>query len=182
MTSFFGPTQLIDLARVLAILGVVGWACVFLCRPDPRFGRRALAVLSTALLVGGAGVGWQADKMRRADRELSPTQQAALGRAIAGFPNLKFIVLAQADDKEASALARKVVEAVKAGGATPEFSENLALAPKGLTLGIRDKEAAAARATDSIGRAVMADRIAVASALVPELDGNTMRIVVGQKP
>ncbi len=181
MTIFFGPTQLIDLARVLAILGVVGWACLFLCRIERRSGKQALAVLSTALLVGGAGVGWQADKMRRADRELSPTQQAALGRAIAGFPNIKFIVMTQSDDKEASALARKIVEAVKAGGMAPDF-DVIPLAPKGLTLGIRDKQAAAARATDSIGRAVMADRIAVASDLVPELDGNTMRIVVGPKP
>ena len=182
MTSFFGPTQFIDLARVLAILGVVGWACVFLCRPGPRFGTRSLAVLSTLLLVGGAGVGWLADSLRRADRELSATQQAALGRAIAGFPNLKFIVMTQGKDREASALARKVLEAVKAGGATPEFDDTLFLPPKGLILGIRDKDAPAARATDSIGRVVMANRIAVASDLVPELDGNTMRIVVGRKP
>jgi len=51
-----------------------------------------------------------------------------------------------------------------------------------LILGIRDKAAPAARATDSIGRAVMVDRIAVASDLVSELDGNTMRILVGEKP
>ena len=182
MASFFGPTQFIDLARVLAILGVVGWVCLFLCRLDRRFGKRALAVLSTGLLAGGAVVGWQADRMRRADRELGPVQQAALGRAIAGFPNLKFIVMTQANDQEAAALARKVAEAVKAGGVLLAFDENLPLAPKGLTLGIRDKEAPAARATDAIGRAVMADRIAVASDLVPELDGNTMRIVVGKKP
>jgi hypothetical protein len=182
MPNWFGPTQLTDLARVLAILGVVGWACVFLCRVDPRFGTRALAVLSTALLAGGAGLAWQADRLRSADRELSATQQAALVRAIAGFPDLKFIVMTQGNDREASALARKVVDAAKAAGATPEFVDQLLVPPKGLILGIRDKDAPAARATDSIGRAVMADRIAVASDLVPELPGDTMRIVVGKKP
>lgn len=182
MTSFFGPTQLMDLARVLAILGVVGWVCLFLSRLDRRFGPRALAVLSTVLLVGGAAVAWQADRLNRADRDLGAAQQAALARAIAAFPNLKFVVMTQGPDKEASQLARKVVEAVKAGGAMPEFDDNLQSAPKGVILGIRDKDAPAARATDSIGRAVMADRIAVASDLVPELDGNTMRIVVGKKP
>ncbi|MBL6615779.1 MAG: hypothetical protein ISP45_17340 [Reyranella sp.] len=182
MSSFFGPTQLMDLARVLAIVGVVGWVCVFICHLDRRFGQRALAVLSTVLLVGGAAMAWQADRLHRADRELSAEQQAALGQVIARFPDIRFIVMTQGQDKEAAALARKVVEAVKAGGATPEFHEQLAAPPKGVVLGIRDKAAPAARATDAIGRAVMVDRIAIASDLVPELDGNTMRILVGQKP
>jgi hypothetical protein len=182
VTNYFGPSQFIDLARVLIILGVVGWACLFLCRLDRRVMVYALVGLSTALVAGGAGLAWQADRLRAADRELSAVQQAELGRAIAGFPKIKFIVLTQGTDKEASALARKVVDAATAAGATPEFDDNLLVPPKGLILGIRDKDAPAARATDSIGRAVMADRIAVASDLVPELDGNTMRIVVGKKP
>ena len=182
MTNWFGPSQFIDLARVLAIVGVVGWACVFLCRIERRSQLRALGVLSTVLLVGGLALGWQAERLRAADRELSATQHAELVRAIAGFPDIKFVVMTEGNDKEASALARRVVDAAKAAGASPEFDDRLVALPKGLILGIRDKAAPAARATDAIGRAVMADRIAVASDLVPELDGNTMRIVVGKKP
>ena len=87
-------------------------------------------------------------------------------------------------DPEAHALALKIADAVKAGsGAMPSFSDALPSPPPGVVLVLRARDADPGRAfVDTVGRVLMAARIAVISDKAIDVGDNTVRIVVGGKP
>src|SRR5882724_7552361 len=100
-----------------------------------RILERSLGLFFTLVVIGGVALAWRADKLRDADRDLTPAQQAALSNAISQFPNLKFEMFTSRADREAHALALKIAAAAKAGsGAMPPFNETMPAPPKGVVL------------------------------------------------
>jgi hypothetical protein len=181
----FSDTSLIDgLGRLLLVLGLVGQVSLFFFPAGRRILERSLGVLFTVLAIGGVALTWRAETLREADRDLTPAQQATLSKAISQFPTLKFEVLTLRGDREANALALKIVDAIKAGsGAMPRFDDTTLARPNGVVLIFRDKDSDAGRAvSDRVGRALAAARIAVISDHIDDLDDHTVRIVVGGKP
>ena len=177
------PSILDVMALMAFVLGLVGQASLFAFPHDRRVLERALAVVFTVMVGGGVGLAWRADQLREADRDLPPAQFAGLRQAFAANAGLAYEVMWGQGDHESEALARKIVEAVKAGTGRPPKSDtatNTAL--RGVVLGVRDREVGAGLAVDPIGRALMAARIATISDSVPDLPPDTMRIVVGRKP
>jgi hypothetical protein len=183
MTLVSDPSFLSSLGQVLVVLGLVGQVSLFFFPEGRRILERSLGVMFTVAVVGGVGLAWRAEDLRAADRNLTPLQQAALGNAISQFPTVKFEVLAAGDDKEARALALKIIDAVKAGsGAAPPLDE-LRSPPLGVVLVMRAKDAELGRQfADRVGRVLMEARIAVMRDKAEELDEKTVRIVVGGKP
>jgi hypothetical protein len=183
MIVFSEPSLLNDLGRGLIVLGLVGAVSLFFFPEGRRILERSLGVLFTLVVIGGVALTWRADKLRNADRELTPAQQVALGKAMSQFPAAKFEVLTSRGNREAHALALKMVDAVKAGsGAMPLFDEDMAALPAGLVL-ILGKDVDPDRTVvDTVGRLLMAARIAVISDRTVDLDEHTVRIVVGEKP
>jgi hypothetical protein len=184
MMLFSDSSVLDGLGRVLLVVGLVGQVSLFFFPEGRRILERSLGLLFTLVVIGGVALAWRADKLRDADRDLTPAQQAALSKAISQFPNLKFEMFASRADREAHALALKIAAAAKAGsGAMPPFNEAMPAPPKGVVLILRTKDTDQARAMlDAVGRTFMAARIAVISDLEPDLDDRTVRIVVGGKP
>lgn len=135
------------------------------------------------MVIGGVALTWRAERLRNADRDLTPAQQATLSKALSQFPAVKFEVLTSRGDKEAHSLALKIVNAVKTGsGAMPLFDEKILSPPVGVVL-VLGKEADPDHAVaDTVGRLLMAAHIAVISDRTVELDEHTVRIVVGEKP
>jgi hypothetical protein len=183
MTVLSNPSLLDDLAIALLIVGFVGQVSPFFFPPDrPRL-ERSLALLFTVMVGAGVALAWQADRLRAADRDLTPAQEAALAQAVRAHPGLTYEVYTTHRNPEALALARKIAAAVQAGsGTAPAFVDDMANPQDGVTLGTRTREVAAGQAVPAIGRALMAARIATISDDVPELDDARMRIVVGRKP
>ena len=184
MILFSEPSLLNDLGGALILLGLVGVVSLFFFPRGRHILERSVGLLFTLVVVGGFALTVRAEKLRHADRDLTPAQQAALSEAVRQFPTVKFEVLTSSGDREAHALARKIVDAVKAGsGAMPPFNEAMASPPMGvvLILGPKDVEPDQ-KAVDSIGTLLMAARVAVIGNRTPELAEHTLRIVVGGKP
>lgn len=184
MISFSGLTFLYDLSQGLIVVGLVGAASLFFFPKDRRILERSLGVLFTLMATGGVGVMWKVDKLIAADRDLTPMQQAALSEAIGQFPTLKFEVFTSRGDREANALALKILDAVKAGGGTmPHFDDQMLSLPWGVVLILDDKDADFHHnVVDTVGRPLMAARIAVMGDRAIDLSEHTVRIVVGGKP
>jgi hypothetical protein len=182
MILFSEPSLLNDLGQGLIVLGLVGAVSLFFFPEGRRSLERSLGVLFTLVVIGGVALTWRAERLRNADRDLTPAQQATLSKALSQFPAVKFEVLTSRGDKEAHSLALKIVDAVKAGsGAMPLFDEILS-PPVGVVL-VLGKEADPDHAVaDTVGRLLMAAHIAVISDRTVELDEHTVRIVVGEKP
>jgi hypothetical protein len=183
MIVFSEPSFLNDLGQGLIVLGLVGAVSLFFFPEGRRMLERSLGVLFTLVVIGGVALTWRAERLRNADRDLTPAQQATLGKALGQFPAVKFEVLTSRGDKEAHSLALKIVDAVKAGsGAMPLFDEKVLSPPVGVVL-VLGKEADPDHAVaDTVGRLLMAAHIAVISDRTVELDEHTVRIVVGEKP
>jgi hypothetical protein len=182
MIVFSEPSLLNDLGQGLIVLGLVGAVSLFFFPEARRILERSLGVLFTLVVIGGVALTWRAERLRNADRDLTPAQQATLSKALSQFPAVKFEVLTSRGDKEAQSLALKIVDAVKAGsGATPLFDEIIS-PPVGVVL-VLGKEADPDHAVvDTVGRLLMAAHIAVISDRTVQLDEHTVRIVVGEKP
>jgi hypothetical protein len=181
---FSDPSLLGDLGLGLIVLGLVGAVSLFFFPKDRRILERSLGVLFTLMAVGGVALAWSAEKLLAADRDLTPVQQATLSKAISQFPTLKFEVFTSRGDREAHALALKIVDAVKAGtGAMPFFDEAMLSPPIGVVLILDTKDADLRdHVVDTLGRPLMAARIAVISDRETEVGDHTLRIVVGGKP
>src|SRR4029077_12228956 len=132
MRLFSDPSFLSSVGQLLVVLGLVGQVSLFFFPAARRLLERSLGVLFTVVAIGGVGLTWRAQDLRDADRNLTPVQQAALGQAISQFPTVKYEVFAAGDDKEARALALKIIDAVKAGGGSAPAIEDLRSAPLGV--------------------------------------------------
>jgi hypothetical protein len=183
MILFSEPSLLNDLGQGLIVLGLVGAVSLFFFPEGRRILERSLGVLFTLVVIGGVALTWRAERLRNADRDLTPAQQATLSKALSQFPAVKFEVLTSRGDKEAHSLALKIVDAVKAGsGAMPLFDEKILSPAVGVVL-VLGKEADPDHAVaDTVGRLLMAAHIAVISDRTVELDEHTVRIVVAEKP
>jgi hypothetical protein len=115
MILFSEPSLLNDLGQGLIVLGLVGAVSLFFFPEGRRILERSLGVLFTLVVIGGVALTWRAQQLRNADRELTPAQQATLGKAIVQFPAVKFEVLTSHN----RAIPNRVFDAVKAGRATP---------------------------------------------------------------
>jgi hypothetical protein len=183
MILFSEPSLLNDLGQGLIVLGLVGAVSLFFFPEGRRILERSLGVLFTLVVIGGVALTWRAERLRNADRDLTPAQQATLSKALSQFPAVTFEVLTSRGDKEAHSLALKIVDAVKAGsGAMPLFDEKILSPTVGVVL-VLGKEADPDHAVvDTVGRLLMAAHIAVISDRTVELDEHTVRIVVAEKP
>ena len=181
---FSDPSLLNDLGQELIVLGLVGAVSLFFFPKDRRILERSLGVLFTVMAIGGVAGMWKAEQVRNADRNLTPVQQAALSKAISQFPTLKFEVFTSRGDREAYSLALKIVDAVKTGsGAMPLFDEAMLSPPMGVVLILDTKDAELVdEVVDTVGRPLMAARVAVISDRATEFGEHTLRIVVGGKP
>ena len=122
-------------------------------------------------------------ELRNADRDLTPAQQAALSQAISQFPTVKFEVFTSRANREAHALALKIVDAVKAGsGRCRHFDEAMRPRPLGVVLVLGKDADPDHTVVDTVGRLLMAARVAVISDKADDLADRTVRIVVGGKP
>ena len=183
MIVFSEPSLLNDLGQGLIVLGLVGTVSLFFFAEGRHVLERSLGVLFTLVVIGGVALTWRAERLRNADRDLTPVQQAALGQAISQFPAIKFEVFTSRGDKEAHSLALKLVDAVKTGSGTmPPFEDKMLSLPVGVVF-VLGKEADRDHAfVDTVGRLLMAAHVAVISDNKTELGENTVRIVVGEKP
>jgi len=184
MNLFSDHSLLNDLGQGLIVLGLVGQVSLFFFPKGRHILERSLGVLFTLAAIGGVALTWRAENLRYADRDLTPAQQATLSKAISQFPTLKFEVLTSRSDREAHSLALKIVDAVKSGsGAMPLFDEAMLSEIQGVVLVLNEKDADSNRNfVDTVGRLLMAARIAVISDRASELGDHTVRIVVGGKP
>jgi hypothetical protein len=183
MIVFSEPSLLNDLGQGLIVLGLVGAVSLFFFPEGRRILERSLGVLFTLVVIGGIALTWRADKLRNADRDLTPAQQAALSKAISQFPTIKFEVFTSRGNSEAHSLALKTVDAVKAGsGAMPAFDDKMLSLPVGLVFVLGKDTDPDHTFADTVGRLLMAARIAVISDRTVDLDEHTVRIVVGEKP
>ena len=183
MVVFSEPSLLNDLGQGLIVLGLVGTVSLFFFPEARRLLERSLGVLFTLVVIGGVALTWRAETLRNADRDLTPAQQAALGRAVGQFPTVKFEVFTSRGDREAHSLAVKMADAVKAGsGAMPPFDENMRSLPLGVVLVVGKDADRDHAVVDTVGRLLMAAHIAVISDHKTDLGEDTVRIVVGEKP
>jgi uncharacterized membrane protein YccC len=173
-----------SLGEALVVLGLVGAVSLFFFPEGRRLQERSLGVLFAVMAASGVALAWRADSLRNANRDLTPKQQATLSKAISQFPTAKFEVLTSRGDKEAHALALKLADAIKAGsGAMPAFDDDKHALHVGVVLIFAAKDDELHHnVTDTVGRRLMAARIAVISDRAPELAAQTVRIVVGAKP
>ena len=89
MILFSEPSLLNDLGQGLIVLGLVGAVSLFFFPEGRRILERSLGVLFTLVVIGGVALTWRAQQLRNADRDLTPAQQATLGKAIGRFPSLR---------------------------------------------------------------------------------------------
>lgn len=183
MMLFTDPAILDGLGYGLVSVGLVGLIALTISHVDRRLSKRGLGMVLTVIAIGGGCLIWRAENIRQADRDLSPKQQADLSQAIGQFPTIRFEVYAVRADKEVHSLALKVADAMKASMATSPVEGTLPSASKGVVLVMRNDETDLARTIrSSVGRVFMAARIAVVSGRAPELDDNTVLVVIGPKP
>jgi hypothetical protein len=173
-----------SLGELLVLLGLVGAVSLFFFPKDRHIRERSLGVLFTLMAAGGVALIGRADKLENANRDLTPAQQAALGKAISQFPTVKFEVLTSRGDREAHSLALKIADAVKAGsGAMPHFYDKIEPSPLGVVLTFAAKDADLRHnVANTVGRRLMEARIVNISDSSTELGENTLWIIVGGKP
>ncbi len=183
MTLLSDPVILGSLGYGLIVVGGAGLFALAISEIDGRISKAALGTVLAVLVIGGGGLIWRSETLRHADRDMTHTQQANLSRAIAEFPTIKFEVYALRTDREAASLALTISDAVKAAKGAPPVEGAVPSGPNGVLLVMRSNETGLARAvTTKIGRALMAARIAAVTVSSPELDDETVRIVVGVRP
>lgn len=184
MTLLSDPSFLYGLGELLVVLGVVGQVSLFAFPEGRRTLERSLGLLFTVVVISGGGLIWRAEVLRNADRQLTPAQEAVLGKAFGQLGDVKFEVLTARTDHEAHALALKILNAIKAGGGKIVLFDEASVSPeKGVVLVVNARDGDLGRAAvATIGRTLMGARIAVIADSAPELDDRTLRIVVGGKP
>jgi hypothetical protein len=191
--TLFHPWILEGLGILLLAVGAAGLVSLFISQPLGAAMKRAVGVTCAAMAVGGGLLMARADSLRDADRDLSPSEQANLAKAVSRFPNARFEVFTADTDNDTRSLAAKVAEAVKTGSGVaparadvPPLPQKGVVPPlpqKGVVIVLRDTESDRGRAmADAIGRALMAARVACITDDEPKLDDRTVRIVVGPKP
>ena len=168
----------------LIILGLTGVVTLFISRSGRPIQDWLLGLLFALMVASGGGLIWRTDELGKADRDLLPDQQAALSHAISQFPGAKVEVFTNSSDREAHALALKIVDAIKVGsGVMPDFFDDTFSPALGVVFIFSDKNTDLRdKFTDKVGRRLMAARIVLIDGRMPELSENTVRIVVGQKP
>ncbi|SEN81062.1 hypothetical protein SAMN02990966_00163 [Rhodospirillales bacterium URHD0017] len=189
----FHPWILEGLGILLLAVGAAGLGALFISRPMRSGIRRTVGAVCAVMALGGVLLMTRAEAMRDVDRDLSPAEQAVLAKAISRFPNIKFEVFTAHTDNETAALAAKVADAVKAAtgvaprrATIPPLKQKGVVPPlpqKGVVIVVHDREDDLGRAVSAtIGRALMAARVACITDDEPALDDRTVRIVVGEKP
>jgi hypothetical protein len=173
-----------SLSECLVVLGLVGAVSLFFFPEGRRIQERSLGVLFTLLTAGGVALAWRADSLGRADRDVTPAQQATISKAISQFPAVKFEVITSRANREAYSLALKMVEAVKTGsGAMPQFYDQIHSLPRGVLFRFSPwDDDLRAKFSEVVGRRLMEARIVVSSISSAELPEKTVQIFVGQKP
>lgn len=191
--TLFHPWILEGLGLFLLAVAAAGLVALVISQPLGRTLKRVVGGVCAVMALAGVLLMTRADALRDADRDLSPAEQANLAAAVSRIPNARFEVFTAHPDPETRALVAKVVEAVKAGTGSPPAVADIPplhqkgvvppLPQKGVVIVLRDTEADGARTVaDTIGRALMAARIACITDEEPTLGDRTVRIVVGEKP
>ena len=191
--TLFHPWILEGLGILLLAVGAAGLVSLFISQPLGPAMKRTVAVVCAVMAIGGGLLMVRADALRDTDRDLSPAEQANLARAMGQFPNARFEVFTAYTDSETRSLASKVVDAVKTATGTvpaladiPPLMQKGVVPPtpqKGVVIVLRDNEAELGRAVAAtIGRALMAARVACITDDEPAMDDRTVRIIVGEKP
>ena len=191
--THFHPWILEGLGILLLAVGAAGLVALFISQPLGRTLKRAVGVVCAGMALAGVLLMARADALQDADRDLSPAEQANLAKAVSRFPDARFEVFTAYTDNETRSLAAKVTEAVKAGsGSAPGLADipplwQKGVVPplpqKGVVIVLRDTETDRARAVAAtIGRALMAARVACITDDEPAMEDRTIRIVVGEKP
>jgi hypothetical protein len=184
MSPFADPWILDSLGIALTAVGGAGLIALFISQPLGPVMKRAVGVTCAVMAVGGVLLMARAGSLRDSDRDLDPAQQAELAKALSRFPNVRFEVFMGHTGEETRSLTAKVVDAVKTGtGAAPMLGDVLPSQQKGVVLVLRDRETDLGRAVAvTIGRVLMAARVAAITDDEPGLDDRTVRIIVGEKP
>jgi hypothetical protein len=172
------------LGEFLVLLGLAGAVSLFFFSEGRRVLERSLGMLFILLAVGGGALAWKVDILRGSNRDLTPAEQIALSKAISHLPAVKFEVVTSSSDREAHALALKIVNAIKEGsGAMPLFDDKALSTPMGVVLVFAvEDENLRHNVADTVGRLLMRARIAVISDRATGLPKQTVRIVVGGRP
>jgi hypothetical protein len=191
--TLFHPWILEGLGILLLSVGLAGLVSLFISQPLRATLKRTVAVVCAVMAMAGGLLMARADALRDTDRDLSPAEQANLARAVGQFPKFRFEVFTAYPDSETRSLAAKVADAVKTATGTapaladiPPLMQKGVVPPtpqKGVVIVLRDNEAEPGRAVGTtIGRALMAARVACITDDNPSIDDRTVRIVVGEKP
>ena len=191
--TLFHPWILEGLGILLLAVGAAGLVSLFISQPLGRVLKRTVAVVCAVMAIAGGLLMARADALRDTDRDLSPAEQANLARAVGQLPKFRFEVFTAYPDSETRSLAAKVADAVKTGTGTapaladiPPLMQKGVVPPtqqKGVVIVLRDTEAERGRAVaTTIGRALMAARVACITDDDPSIDDRTVRIVIGEKP
>lgn len=191
--TLFHPWILDGLGILLLSVGGAGLAALFISRPRSPAMKRAMGGICAVMAVGGALLMMRAEALRDADRDLTPRELTNLAEAMSRFPNARFEVFATDTGNETRSLAAKVADAVKTATGTaaavadiPPMMQKDVVPPvlqTGVVILLQDREGDLGRAVAStIGRALMAARVACITDDWPELDDRTVRIIVGPKP
>jgi hypothetical protein len=191
--TLFHPWILEGLGILLLAFGAAGLIALFISRPMRSAVKRSVGATCAVMVLGGGLLMARAEVLRDADRDFSPDEQANLARAVSRFPNARFEVYTAYPNNETRALAAKVADAVKTGsGAEPARADIPPLMQKGVVpplpqkgvvIIVRDREDDLGRAISAtIGRALMAARVACITDDEMGADAATVRIVVGEKP
>lgn len=169
------------LSEALIIVGLVGVASMFF--NERRIQRRWLGLSFALMAAAGAVLAWRVDRLQVADRDLTSAQQAALSKAVSRFPDVKFLVQTLPDDREAHSLAQKILDAVRAGGATPQLVDALPGLPPGVILVFNPADGDLRRdLAGAVGTQLAAARIAVVADEDLWQPRQGVRIIVGKKP
>jgi hypothetical protein len=187
------PWILDGLGILLLSVGGAGLVALVISRPLRPAMKRVVGATCGVMVIGGVLLMVRAEVLRDADRDLTPPELANLARAMGQLPNARFEVFTADPASETRSLASKVADAVKTGtGTAPAIADVPPMMQKdvvppvlqtGVVILLQDREGDLGRAVaNTIGRALMAARVACITDDWPGLDDRTVRIVVGPKP
>jgi hypothetical protein len=191
MTPLLHPWILDSLGALLVAVGGAGLIALFISRPLAM--KRTVGAICAVMVVAGGLLMMRAEALRDSDRDLTPSELANLATAMSRFPNTRFEVFTSDTGDETRSLASKMADAVKTGTGTapatadvPPMTVRDVVPPvvqTGVVILLQDREGNLGRAVaNTIGRALMAARVACITDDAPEMDGRTVRIIVGPKP
>src|SRR5688500_1058003 len=191
--TLFHPWILEGLGILLLAVGAAGLVSLLISQPLGAALKRTVAVVCAVMAIAGGLLMARADALRDTDRDLGPAEQANLARAIGQLSNVRLEVFTAYPDSETRSLAGKVADAVKTATGTapaladiPPLMQKGVVPPtpqKGVVIVLRDNQAELGRAVGAtIGRALMAARVACITDDDPSIDDRTVRIVIGEKP